>query len=111
MGIWRVTGSTRFQNLAVKSITIFHSTSRAPDVRGNVDHITLDYPSQYLTNLRTQFQYLFSSAPPSSASSTCFASATSCPRRQVQVTLTLPCLEVPLMRDDEYDYGDGRAEG
>eukprot|EP00983_Pelagomonas_calceolata_P059504 1145946-Pelagomonas_calceolata.AAC.4 len=27
MGIWRVTGSTRLQNLAVRSITIFHSTS------------------------------------------------------------------------------------
>eukprot|EP00983_Pelagomonas_calceolata_P125676 1161227-Pelagomonas_calceolata.AAC.3 len=26
MGIWRVAGSTRLQNLAVRSITIFHST-------------------------------------------------------------------------------------
>eukprot|EP00983_Pelagomonas_calceolata_P002558 85945-Pelagomonas_calceolata.AAC.1 len=30
-------------------------------------HIILDYPSQDLTNLCTQFQHLFSSAPPSSA--------------------------------------------
>eukprot|EP00983_Pelagomonas_calceolata_P021732 681379-Pelagomonas_calceolata.AAC.1 len=27
MGFWRVTGSARLQNLAVRSITIFHSTS------------------------------------------------------------------------------------
>eukprot|EP00983_Pelagomonas_calceolata_P022875 719889-Pelagomonas_calceolata.AAC.1 len=27
IGIWRVTGSTRLQNLAVRSITTFHSTS------------------------------------------------------------------------------------
>eukprot|EP00983_Pelagomonas_calceolata_P009869 319478-Pelagomonas_calceolata.AAC.1 len=27
MGIWRVFGSTRLQNLAVRSTTVFHSTS------------------------------------------------------------------------------------
>eukprot|EP00983_Pelagomonas_calceolata_P115726 1160228-Pelagomonas_calceolata.AAC.7 len=27
MGIWRVIGSTWLQNLAVRSITVFHSTS------------------------------------------------------------------------------------
>eukprot|EP00983_Pelagomonas_calceolata_P059993 1146173-Pelagomonas_calceolata.AAC.1 len=32
------------------------------------EHIILDCPSQDSTNLRAQFQHLFSSAPPSSAS-------------------------------------------
>eukprot|EP00983_Pelagomonas_calceolata_P085557 1156584-Pelagomonas_calceolata.AAC.9 len=32
------------------------------------EHVILDCPSQDLTGLRTQFQHLFSSAPPSSAS-------------------------------------------
>eukprot|EP00983_Pelagomonas_calceolata_P007431 242539-Pelagomonas_calceolata.AAC.1 len=56
MGIWRVTGSTRIQNLAVRSITVFNST--IPQICALSSSIFLDLhpPTVHHTSKRLENQ-------------------------------------------------------
>eukprot|EP00983_Pelagomonas_calceolata_P003275 106507-Pelagomonas_calceolata.AAC.4 len=69
MGIWRVIGSTQFHgNRCPYELRICNK--RDWHTEQDEEHIILGWAScgnVGLTNLRTQFQYLFSPAPPSSA--------------------------------------------
>eukprot|EP00983_Pelagomonas_calceolata_P134886 1162102-Pelagomonas_calceolata.AAC.8 len=51
MGIWRDIGSTRFQNLAVRNITIFHSTSGATSgnkLMGILNRMGMEFLSKFM---------------------------------------------------------------
>eukprot|EP00983_Pelagomonas_calceolata_P034939 1094168-Pelagomonas_calceolata.AAC.1 len=54
MGIWRVTGSTRLQNLAVRSITIFHSTSSGNKLMGILTRMGTEFVSKFMGPLMIQ---------------------------------------------------------
>eukprot|EP00983_Pelagomonas_calceolata_P011516 372055-Pelagomonas_calceolata.AAC.1 len=54
MGIWRVTGSTRLQNLAVKSVTIFHSTSSGNKLIGILNQMGMEFLSKFMGPLMVQ---------------------------------------------------------
>eukprot|EP00983_Pelagomonas_calceolata_P035315 1104423-Pelagomonas_calceolata.AAC.1 len=53
MGIWRVTGSTRLQNLAVRSIT-FHSTSSGNKLVGILNRMGMEFLSKLMGPLMVQ---------------------------------------------------------
>eukprot|EP00983_Pelagomonas_calceolata_P013725 440020-Pelagomonas_calceolata.AAC.1 len=54
MGIWRVTGSTPLQNLAVRSITIFHSTSSGNKLMGILNRVGMEFLSKFIGPLMVQ---------------------------------------------------------
>eukprot|EP00983_Pelagomonas_calceolata_P053424 1143283-Pelagomonas_calceolata.AAC.2 len=56
MGIWRFTGSTQLQNLAVRSITIFHSTSSGNKLVGILNRMPLgiEFLSKFMGLLMVQ---------------------------------------------------------
>eukprot|EP00983_Pelagomonas_calceolata_P053172 1143193-Pelagomonas_calceolata.AAC.1 len=46
MGIWKVTGSTRLQNLAVRSVTVFNSTSGGTKLVGILNRMGMNVCEQ-----------------------------------------------------------------
>eukprot|EP00983_Pelagomonas_calceolata_P011156 359334-Pelagomonas_calceolata.AAC.1 len=54
MGIWRVAGSTRLQNLAVRSITVFHSTSNGNKLMGILNRMGMELLSKFMGPLMVQ---------------------------------------------------------
>eukprot|EP00983_Pelagomonas_calceolata_P024443 770611-Pelagomonas_calceolata.AAC.1 len=54
MGIWRVTGSTRLENLAVRSITVFHSTSSGNKLVCILNRMGMKFPSKFIGSLMVQ---------------------------------------------------------
>eukprot|EP00983_Pelagomonas_calceolata_P003317 107621-Pelagomonas_calceolata.AAC.3 len=58
MGIWRVTGSTRLQNLAVRSITVFNSASSGNKLVGILNRMGMKFVSKFNGTLMVQSQLL-----------------------------------------------------
>eukprot|EP00983_Pelagomonas_calceolata_P029768 932801-Pelagomonas_calceolata.AAC.1 len=54
MWIWRVTGSTRLQNMAVRKMTIFHSTSSGNKLVGILNRMGMEFLSKLMVPLMVQ---------------------------------------------------------
>eukprot|EP00983_Pelagomonas_calceolata_P072793 1151877-Pelagomonas_calceolata.AAC.1 len=54
MGIWRVTGSTRLHNLAVRTITVFHSTSNGNKLVSVLNRMGMKFLSRFIRPLMVQ---------------------------------------------------------
>eukprot|EP00983_Pelagomonas_calceolata_P032760 1026332-Pelagomonas_calceolata.AAC.1 len=54
MGIWRVTGSTWLQNLAVRNIIILHSASSGNKVMGILNRMGMEFLSKFMGPLLVQ---------------------------------------------------------
>eukprot|EP00983_Pelagomonas_calceolata_P004933 161851-Pelagomonas_calceolata.AAC.1 len=54
MGIWRVTGSTWLQNLAVRSKTVFSSTSSGSKLVGMLNRMGMKFVSKFNGALMVQ---------------------------------------------------------
>eukprot|EP00983_Pelagomonas_calceolata_P011524 372377-Pelagomonas_calceolata.AAC.1 len=54
MGIWRVNESTWLQNLAVRSITVSHSTSSCSKLMGILNRMGMEFLSKCMDPLMVQ---------------------------------------------------------
>eukprot|EP00983_Pelagomonas_calceolata_P074748 1152682-Pelagomonas_calceolata.AAC.1 len=64
MGIWRVTGSTRLQDLAVRSIVVFNSTPSGDKLVGIHSRVDMKFVGKKIDTLVVQSQGLHAAAVP-----------------------------------------------
>eukprot|EP00983_Pelagomonas_calceolata_P091715 1157581-Pelagomonas_calceolata.AAC.1 len=56
MGIWRINGSTRLQNLAVRSLFVFNSTISGKKLVGRLNRMGMKFVSKLNGTLMVQSQ-------------------------------------------------------